>query len=128
MGVCQLVGLGPGHSCCQPGLILLCVCCLSAPASPPQANRELEALIEEARRAAAVTAAAAAAAASGSGSPSAAAGAPEGSPPPDDLSSMERLLMIAERCLDEDVASFRDTIQAIVDQVEVCARAAGSLF
>ena len=27
--------------------------------------------------------------------------------------------MIAERCLEEDVATFRDSIQTIVDQVEV---------
>ena len=40
----------------------------------------------------------------------------------DPADSMERILMIAERCLDEDVASFRDSIQAIVDQVEELRR------
>jgi hypothetical protein len=96
--------------------------CPSASASPSQANRELEALIEEARRAAPVTAAASAATAAAASS-SGDGRASLGSPPPDDLTSMERLLMIAERCLDEDVASFRDSIQAIVDQVEVRALA-----
>lgn len=34
--------------------------------------------------------------------------------------------MIAERCLEEeDTAAFRDTIQTIVDQVEVRRRRAG---
>ncbi len=64
-----------------------------------QVNRDLEAFIEDARKAAA-------------------AHSPTGSED-GDVSSLERIVMIAERCLDEDVATFRDSIQTIVDQVEV---------
>lgn len=64
-----------------------------------QVNRDLEAFIEDARKAAVAC------------SPT---GSEDG-----DVSSMDRILMIAERCLDENVATFRDSIQTIVDQVEV---------
>lgn len=45
-----------------------------------------------------------------------------------DLSSLERIVMIAERCLEEDVGTFRDSIQTIVDQVEVRERGGGSVM
>jgi microtubule-associated serine/threonine kinase len=67
-----------------------------------QVNRDLEAYIEDARKAAAAR------------SPT---GSEDG-----DVSSLDRILMIAERCLDEDVATFRDSIQTIVDQVEELRR------
>lgn len=100
-----------------------------------QVNRDLEPFIEEARRAAAEAAAAeatippahassAAGGAGGAGSSSAAATAATAAAvaactDAGDVGSLERIVMIAERCLEEDVASFRDSIQAIVDQVEV---------
>ena len=69
-----------------------------------QVNRDLEAYLGEARAAAAAA------------STSAATG---GDTSPGALTSVDRIILIAERCLGEGVASFRESIQAIVDQVEV---------
>ncbi|PSC71205.1 hypothetical protein C2E20_5424 isoform X1 [Micractinium conductrix] len=80
-----------------------------------QVNRDLDAFVVEAR----CTASAMAEAAAVAGADGASGGAALQGDPAD---SMERILMIAERCLDEDVASFRDSIQAIVDQVEELRR------
>lgn len=71
-----------------------------------QVNRDLEGFIHDARKAAAAAAA----------SPGAQG---DGSPVAGDVGSLDRIVMIAERCLDEDVATFRESIQTIVDQAEV---------
>ena len=80
-----------------------------------QVNRDLEAFIEDARKAAVAVAAAAGT-----------AGADEGSSARNgDVGSLDRIILIAERCLDEDVGAFRDSIQTIVDHVEVCVCVCG---
>eukprot|EP00887_Chlorella_sp_A99_P007617 scaffold20.g7617.t1 len=90
-----------------------------------QVNRDLEGFLADARaqleaeRAAAADQAAAAAAGG--------AGAAEGAcAAPDDACSLERLIMVAERCAGEEVESFRGSIQAIVDQLEELRRGCAS--
>lgn len=68
-------------------------------------NRDLESFLEDAREAAAAAAAE---------QQEQACSTPGG--PAD---SLERIIQIAERCLAEDVGSLRESIQGIVDQVEV---------
>ena len=103
-----------------------CMACHST-----QVNRDLEVFIREARAqaeaaaAAAETAGAAEAAAGVCGDEAQAGALAAAAAGEDDAGSLERVLLIAERCLEEPVEAFRDSIQLIVDQLEVRGRDVG---
>lgn len=95
-----------------------------------QVNRDLVLFIEDARKAAASLAAASAGSgqpvSSGSGDAHAQAAAALASPLALPSDSLERIIAIAERCLEEETGAFRHSIQAVVDQLEELRRGCAS--
>lgn len=89
-------------------------------------NRDLEAFIEEARKAAALASNGAPASSSASSDAHAQAAAARDSSAYLFSDSLERIIAIAQHCLEEETGAFRHSIQAVVDQLEELRRGCAS--